>query len=79
MGYCGFCDTATQGIPFANGIATNVGGSLPPKIGTANGWHKASAFCSGCQTADGRLPQRYITSIQDPLGSGHRLRDPRWL
>ena len=65
VGYCGYCDTATQGIPFANGIATNVGGSAPPKIGTGDGWHKASALCSGCQTADGRLPQRYITSIQE--------------
>ncbi len=65
VGYCGYCDPATQAIPFMNGIATNVGGSKPPKIGTSNGWHKAAAFCRGCGTANGRLPERYITSIQE--------------
>ncbi|MDX6659288.1 MAG: hypothetical protein QOJ55_110, partial [Solirubrobacteraceae bacterium] len=24
VGYCGFCDTITQGVPFGNGLATNV-------------------------------------------------------
>lgn len=65
VGYCGYCDPATQAIPFANGIATNVGGSKPPKVGTSNGWHRAAAFCSDCGTANGRLPERYITSIQE--------------
>jgi hypothetical protein len=65
VGYCGYCDPATQAIPFMNGIATNVGGSQPPKIGTSNGWHKAAAFCHACGTANGRLPERYITSIQE--------------
>ena len=65
VGYCGYCDPATQGIPFASGIATNVGGTKPPKIGSSNGWHQAAAFCSGCGTANGRLPQRYINSIQE--------------
>ena len=64
-GYCGYCDPATESIPFANGIATNVGGSQPPQIGTSNGGIKAAAFCSGCGTANGRLPDRYITSIQE--------------
>ena len=65
VGYCGYCDPATQSIPFMNGIATNVGGSKPPKIGTSNGWHRAAAFCRGCGTANGRLPERYISSIQE--------------
>jgi hypothetical protein len=65
VGYCGYCDPATQQIPFANGVATNVGGSQPPKIGTGDGWHQAAALCSGCQTASGKLPERYITSIQE--------------
>jgi hypothetical protein len=56
--YCGFCDTITQGTPFANGIATNVGGKQKPKKMTAQGWHIAKAK---------GLPVRYITSIQmDP-------------
>ena len=62
VGYCGFCDVATQGQPFNSGIATNVGGAAPPKRMTANGWHIA--------TAQG-LPKRLVTSIrEDP-------RDPR--
>jgi len=65
VGYCANCDPATESIPFANGIATNVGGSQAPKIGTSDGWHQASAYCSGCGTASGKLPERYITSIQE--------------
>ncbi len=65
VAYCGYCDPATQGIPFANGIATNVGGSAPPQIGSSAGWHQASALCSDCQTANGKLPERYINSIQE--------------
>jgi hypothetical protein len=62
VGYCGFCDTITQGTPFANGIATNVGGDKPGAAGTADGWHIAHAI---------GLPSRYITSVRmDP-------RDPR--
>jgi hypothetical protein len=58
IGYCGFCDVITQGQPFANGIATNVGGSQPPKRLTGNGWHIAAAQ---------GLPTRYISSIRmDP-------------
>jgi hypothetical protein len=57
VGYCGFCDTITQGIPFGNGIATNVN-AAPGKANDSAGWHIAKA--SG-------LPSRYITSVQmDP-------------
>jgi hypothetical protein len=65
VAYCGYCDPATQKLPFANGIATNAGGSAPPAIGTSNGWHQASALCTGCGTANHKLPERYITSIQE--------------
>jgi hypothetical protein len=48
----------TQGVPFANGIATNVAGSAPPKKGTSAGWHIAAAK---------GLPVRYITGVKlDP-------------
>jgi photosystem II stability/assembly factor-like uncharacterized protein len=58
IGYCGFCDVITQGTPFANGIATNVGGSAPPKRLTSAGWHIAAAH---------GLPTRYISSVRmDP-------------
>ncbi len=58
IGYCGFCDVITQGTPFANGIATNVGGSQAPKRLTGQGWHIAAAH---------GLPSRYISSIRmDP-------------
>ena len=50
---CGACD-ALNVRPFANGIATNVGGSKPPSLLSGDGWHFASAI---------GLPQRYITSI----------------
>ncbi len=33
VGFCGYCDVITQGIPFDNGVATNAGGS----------WHIAQA------------------------------------
>ncbi len=58
IGYCGFCDVITQGVPFANGIATNVGGSAAPKRLTAGGWHIAAAK---------GLPVRFISGIKmDP-------------
>jgi hypothetical protein len=58
VGFCGYCDTITQGTPFANGIATNVGGAKPGVAGSPDGWHIASAQ---------GLPSRYITSIRmDP-------------
>lgn len=58
VGFCGFCDTITQGTPFANGIATNVGGDQPGAAGSPDGWHVAAAA---------GLPSRFITSVQiDP-------------
>ncbi|HKW06769.1 MAG TPA: hypothetical protein VJS19_04295 [Candidatus Dormibacteraeota bacterium] len=33
VGFCGYCDVLTQKVPFANGIATNLGGT----------WHKVAA------------------------------------
>jgi hypothetical protein len=79
VGYCGYCDVVTGGLPFISGIATNVGGSAPAKIGAGDGWHTVGAggnghpSCTGCGTESapapftGTLPQRYITSIQpDP-------------
>ena len=71
VGFCGWCDIVTGGVPFNSGIATNVGGSAPPKIGASDGWHIAAANCpvSSCQ-AGGKLPKRFITSIQvDPADS----------
>jgi hypothetical protein len=67
VGFCGYCDIVTGGLPFNSGIATNVGGAKPPKIGTGDGWHIAPAACANCETLNGKLPKRYITSIQqDP-------------
>jgi hypothetical protein len=52
--YCGPCDVLNQAVPFKNGIATNVGGSKPPKKGSSQGWHIAKA---------NGLPNRYITGL----------------
>lgn len=58
VGYCGFCDTITQGTPFGNGLATNVAGSKPGAALSGDGWHIAAAK---------GLPVRYITSVRmDP-------------
>ncbi|MCU1673794.1 MAG: hypothetical protein JWN77_1907 [Frankiales bacterium] len=58
VGYCGFCDIVTGGVPFGSGIATNVGGSKPAKAGSTDGWHIAKAK---------GLPKRYINSVRiDP-------------
>jgi hypothetical protein len=54
VGYCGVCDILNAKVGFKRGIATNVGGSKPPKRMTSDGWHIASA--SG-------LPNRFITSM----------------
>ena len=53
-GFCGSCDVVTQGLPFHSGLATNVGGSKPPKQMTGDGWHIAAAI---------GLPQRVINSV----------------
>lgn len=62
VGYCGLCNVYTTRTnvnqQFKRGIATNVGGSKPPKKGTGDGWHHAAAA---------GLPNRYITSLEiDP-------------
>ena len=43
VGFCGDCGSVANDTGFANGIATNVGGALPPKKGTPDGWHIATA------------------------------------
>jgi photosystem II stability/assembly factor-like uncharacterized protein len=54
VGWCGPCDRLNTPYPFNNGIATNKGGSKPPKAGTPDGWHLVKPK---------GLPNRYITSI----------------
>jgi hypothetical protein len=54
VGFCGPCDVLNATTPFKNGIATNIGGSKPAKIGSENGWHIAPAK---------GLPNRYITGV----------------
>jgi hypothetical protein len=57
-GFCGSCDPVKLHQVFHTGIATNVGGSKPPKTGTPDGWHVASAT---------GLPNRIITGLEiDP-------------
>lgn len=57
-GFCGSCSVLDGNAQFANGIATNVGGDLPPAKGTSDGWHIASA---------NGLPNRFIYGIEiDP-------------
>jgi hypothetical protein len=53
-GYCGGCDPVRDHVKFFSGLATNVGGSKPPKPGTSNGWHKVPAK---------GLPQRFISDV----------------
>ena len=65
VAFCGYCDTlnklsATRMV-FQNGLATNVGGSAKPKVGSRQGWHIAAAR---------GLPNRYVTSIAvDPANA----------
>lgn len=55
VGYCGLCSQYAKPDPgFSGGIATNVGGALPPAKASPNGWHLA--------TARG-LPNRFITGL----------------
>ncbi|MCA1726149.1 MAG: hypothetical protein LC722_00345 [Actinobacteria bacterium] len=54
VGFCSACDVLDNKSPFKNGIATNVGGKLPPIPGSTNGWHMAAAR---------GLPNRYITHV----------------
>lgn len=43
VGFCGDCGSVANDTGFASGIATNVGGALPPKKGSSDGWHIATA------------------------------------
>lgn len=54
VGFCGPCDALNTRVGFASGLATNVGGSAPPKIRSKDGWHVAKAK---------GLPNRFITGI----------------
>jgi hypothetical protein len=54
-GFCGSCDPVKLHKQFHTGIATNVGGSKPPKTGTADGWHVAAA---------NGLPNRIVTGLE---------------
>jgi hypothetical protein len=55
VGFCGVCDIINAwDVGFHNGLATNVGGSQPPKRQTSQGWHNAALH---------GLPNRMITSI----------------
>jgi hypothetical protein len=55
IGFCGYCDPLTEGAPFDNGLATNVGadGLGGPQM-SSEGWHIAAAR---------GLPRRTITGI----------------
>lgn len=54
VGFCGSCDPVKLHEPFHTGLATNVGGSKPPKVASPDGWHIAKAA---------GLPNRIITGI----------------
>ena len=55
VGFCGPCDLLNHwDTGFVSGLATNVGGTMPPSPMTSNGWHFAAAH---------GLPNRYITDI----------------
>jgi hypothetical protein len=57
VGFCGVCDILNKDPDtekFHSGIATNVGGSKPPKRLTSDGWHIAKAA---------GLPNRFVTSV----------------
>jgi len=57
-GFCGDCGHTSDTKAFQNGIATNVGGELPPNPGTSDGWHDAAAK---------GLDNRFIAGIEiDP-------------
>ncbi|MGI8609319.1 MAG: WD40/YVTN/BNR-like repeat-containing protein [Candidatus Dormibacteria bacterium] len=74
VGWCGYCDIVTGKLPFDSGIVTNVGGTAAPKIGSSDGWHAAGARCvPDCGTSDGKLPKRFITSIQQDPGDANTV------
>jgi hypothetical protein len=53
-GWCGPCSIRNAFMGFKSGIATNVGGLLPARKMTGDGWHIAAA---------NGLPNRFITSV----------------
>ena len=58
VAYCGSCSVLDGNAQFDSGIATNVGGDLPPQAGTSDGWHHATAA---------GLPNRFIYGLEiDP-------------
>jgi hypothetical protein len=82
VGWCGPCSVPVPPAPgktFRNGIATNVGGPLPPQKGTSISWHFASAA---------GLPNRYVyVAYIDPqdatnhtvyVGLGSDYNTARW-
>lgn len=54
VGFCGPCSIMNDDIGFGRGLATNVGGAVPAKRMTSDGWHIAGAK---------GLPNRMINSI----------------
>ena len=67
VGFCGDCGSVAIDTGFANGIATNVGGTLPPKKNTADGWHFATAagldsrFIAGIEMDEANPKTIYVT------------------
>lgn len=55
VGACGDCGVTNNDTGFQNKLATNVGGRQPPKAGTTQGWHDASAA---------GLPNRFIGALE---------------
>ena len=56
VAFCGPCDLINNwDTGIRNGLATNVGGSAPPRKGSGDGWHFASA---------NGLPNRYISAVE---------------
>lgn len=54
VAFCAPCTHVNQSLPFKRGLATNVGGSVPAKKMSPDGWHIAGAR---------GLPNRYIMGI----------------
>ncbi|MDO9453262.1 MAG: hypothetical protein Q7J29_10450 [Stagnimonas sp.] len=67
VGFCGDCGSVAIDTGFANGIATNVGGTLPPQKNTADGWHFATAagldsrFIAGIEMDEANPKTIYVT------------------
>ena len=67
VGFCGDCGSVANDTGFVNGIATNVGGALPPKKNTADGWHFAAArglesrFIAGIEMDEANPKTIYVT------------------